>query len=422
MHRRTFLQNIARTGLITGSGLSMLPSLALNNNGTRRFLFVFCDGAWDTSMVFAPEMLGNSYVYTDREDTVTSISGLSFVDGPNRPEVRRFFEQWADSCLIINGLDFETVAHDRAKRILMTGSPIGTDDWGAIIGANSPQLYTAPHLLMSGPNYATRYSNAILRVGENGELNRLMMGSDDLTITPTRGYEQLVSDYLTKRSDGLAFNNSRTQNLLSDYQRSHLQLQALKAQLSSISLPDGEESGDYGYNCSETFMGQAQVALDFFANDLSRCAIVQDEGFCNMRWDSHGDYFEQNWHYDLLFLGLQQLMDALQTRTNIHGIPLIEETTVVVCSEMSRHPALNEMGGKHHWPVGSAMIINGGQGGRTIGGYNNQVLGRPLDLTTGDIFEKGIKLKPEHLGATLLAMADLDPLDYGKASPIVGAL
>ena len=53
------------------------------------------------------------------------------------------FEQWAESCLIINGLDFETVAHDRAKRILMTGSPTGTDDWGSIIGANSPII---PHL------------------------------------------------------------------------------------------------------------------------------------------------------------------------------------------------------------------------------------------------------------------------------------
>ena len=68
------------------------------------------------------------------------------------------------------------------------------------------------------------------------------------------------------------------------------------------------------------------------------------------------------------------------------------------------------------------MIINGGQGGRTIGGYNSQVLGRPLDLETGDTYEGGIKLKPQHLGATLLAMADLDPLDYGKAGPILGAL
>ena len=422
MHRRTFLQSITHTGLIAGSGLSMLPSLALNTSSTRRFLFVFCDGAWDTSMVFAPEMLNNRYVHTDREDTLATIGGLSFIDGPNRPEVRKFFEQWAESCMIINGLDFETVAHDRAKRILMTGSPVGTDDWGSIIGANSPQLYTAPHLLMSGPNYATRYSNAILRVGENGELNRLMTGSDDLSITTTRQYEQLVSEYLSKRTDGMAFNNPRTQNLLGDYQRSHLQLQALKSQLDSISLPNGQDGGDFGYNCSETFMGQAQVALDFFANDLSRCAIVQDEGYCNMRWDSHGDYFEQNWHYDLLFLGLQQLLENLQTRTNIHGVPLIEETTVIVCSEMSRHPALNEMGGKHHWPVGTAMIINGGQGGRTIGGYSDQVLGRPLDLSSGRVFEKGIKLKPEHLGATILAMADLDPLDYGTASPILGAL
>ena len=52
MHRRDFLQNIVRTGMLTGAGLSMLPSLALNTSRTRRFLFVFCDGAWDTSMVF----------------------------------------------------------------------------------------------------------------------------------------------------------------------------------------------------------------------------------------------------------------------------------------------------------------------------------------------------------------------------------
>ena len=422
MNRRTFLSNVLNTGLMTGSGLGLLPSLAWSANSTRRFLFVFCDGAWDTSMVFAPEMLENYYVHTDRDDTTSTISGIKFVDGPNRPEVRRFFEMYADKCLIVNGLDFETVAHDRAKRILMTGSPTGTDDWGAIIGANAPQMFTAPHLLLSGPNYATRYSNAILRVGESGELNRLLRGSDDLSLEPNRNHETLVSDYLNKRASQMAFADTRTQNLLEDYKRSHMQLRELKSELSTLRLPNGESTSDYGYDCSETFMGQAETALDFFANDLSRCAIVQDEGFCNMRWDSHGDYFEQNWHYDLLFLGLQQLMEALQTRTNIHGRPLIEETTVVVCSEMSRHPALNEMGGKHHWPVGSAMIINGGQGGRTIGGYNNQVLGKPLDLTSGDVSDKGVKLKPQHLGATLLAMADLDPLDFGTTNPILGAL
>ena len=141
-----------------------------------------------------------------------------------------------------------------------------------------------------------------------------------------------------------------------------------------------------------------------------------------MRWDSHGDYFEQNWHYDLLFLGLQQLMDALQTRTNIHGVPLIEETTVIVCSEMSRHPALKQNGRKTPlvgWHSDDHQRWTRWKNHRWL---QNQVLGKRLDLDTGDITDKGIKLKPEHLGATLLAMADLDPFDFGKASPILGAL
>ncbi len=419
MKRRQFVQRFMQGGMLLGSGMSILPSLAMQRNTTRRFLFVFCDGAWDTSMVFAPEMLGNPYVHTDYDDVQSTIGGLSFVDGANRPEVRRFFEQWADQCLIINGLDFETVAHDRAKRILMTGSPVGTDDWGAIIGANSPKLYTAPHLLMSGPTFSTNYSNAILRVGENNELSRLLEPFESDS-DPTREHESLVADYLYNRSTQTHTPHPQTQNFVDDYQRANLQLQELKQQLRRIDLNSSND--DFGYDCSESFMGQAQIALDFFANDLTRCAIVQDQGFCNMRWDSHADYFEQNWHYDLLFLGLQQLMEALQTRTNLNGTPLIEETTVVVCSEMSRHPALNEMGGKHHWPVGSAMIIGGVQGGRTIGGYTDQVLGQQMDINSGEMSNRGVKLKPSHLGATLLAMADLDPLDFGTTPPIMGGL
>ncbi len=418
MNRRTFIQHCLQGGLLAGSGLGLASSLAMNTNSTRRFLFVFCDGAWDTSMVFAPEMLRNYYVHTDQEDLESSFGGLSFVDNPNRPEVRRFFEQWGSECLILNGLDFETVAHDRAKRILMTGSPIGTDDWGAIIGANAPSLYTAPHLLVSGPTFTTEYSNAILRVGANGELERLLDGNDPISVPINTDHEALVSAYLQERASTSSFSHPQNQQFQSDFLRAQMQLQGLKSQLGSLDLLS--EGGDFGYDCTETFMSQAELALDFFSNDLSRCAIIQDEGYCNMRWDSHGDYFEQNWHFDLLFLGLQQLMEALQTRTNIHGIPLIEETTVVVCSEMSRHPSLNEMGGKHHWPVGSAMIIGGVQGGRTIGGYDSQVLGQKVDLDSGDSTDRGTLLKPSHLGATLLAMADLDPLDFGKTNPIMG--
>ena len=220
MNRRQFIQRVVQGSLVSASGLSILPSLAMNATSTRRFLFVFCDGAWDTSMVFAPEMLQNYYVHTGSDDVETNLGGFSFVDNSNRPEVRRFFEQWADQCLVINGLDFETVAHDRAKRILMTGSPVGTDDWGAIIGAHAPQMYTAPHLLLSGPNYATQFSNAILRVGEDGELSRLLSGQDRLSITPTRDHEDLVSKYLRQRTEDTIAVNPRAENFLYVYRPS----------------------------------------------------------------------------------------------------------------------------------------------------------------------------------------------------------
>jgi hypothetical protein len=419
MNRRQFIQHFM--GLATG--MAGIPHLALSTNRTRRFLFVFCDGAWDTSMVFAPEMLDNRSVYTDSNDTTATLGGLSFVDSPNRPEVRRFFEQWGSDCLIINGMDFETVAHDRAKRILLTGSATGMDDWGAIIGAQSPKLYTAPHLLLSGPNYSTNYANALLRIGENGELKSLMDGIENNNISPNTSHESLVNAYLQQRSQNGDVQSQANASFNADFRRAHQQLAAFKAEQSRFELPGSlEMDTTYGFDCNETFMGQAQLALDFFAQDLSRCAIVQDEGFCNMRWDSHGDYFEQNWHYDLLFLGLQQLMTELQSRTGIHGTPLIEETTVVVCSEMSRHPQLNEMGGKHHWPVGSAMIIGGVTGGRTIGGYTDQVLGVNIDPQSAEGTDFGEKLRPGHLGATLLAMADIDPAEFLLQSPISGVL
>ena len=115
-------------------------------------------------------------------------------------------------------------------------------------------------------------------------------------------------------------------------------------------------------------------------------------------------------------------MTELQTRVGIHGTPLIEETTVIVCSEMSRHPQLNEMGGKHHWPVGSAMILGGVTGGRTIGRYTDQVLGANIDPESAEITNLGDKLRPSHLGATLLALADIDPFEFTDSTPLSGVL
>ena len=84
MNRRTFLHSWTR--IVNWCRFIHASLIGIKHEYYPRVSFVFCDGAWDTSMVFAPEMLNNA-MFTDKDDTV-AIGGLSFVDGPNRPEVR----------------------------------------------------------------------------------------------------------------------------------------------------------------------------------------------------------------------------------------------------------------------------------------------------------------------------------------------
>ena len=96
-----------------------------------------------------------------------------------------------------------------------------------------------------------------------------------------------------------------------------------------------------------------------------------------------------------------------------HGRSLLDETVVVVMSEMGRTPKYNATGGRDHWPYTSAMIIgNGIKGGRAIGSYTDNFSGIGFDHRTGTLMPDVIGVSSQDFGATLLAMADIDPRKF----------
>jgi uncharacterized protein (DUF1501 family) len=112
-------------------------------------------------------------------------------------------------------------------------------------------------------------------------------------------------------------------------------------------------------------------------------------------------------------------MDDLASRSSASGGRLIDEVTVVVVSEMGRHPALNNTGGKDHWTFTSAMILGAGvRGGRVIGEMDENFQGKHVDLASGEVSDGGTGLLPGHLGATLLQMAGIDPAEVGSEEAI----
>jgi len=116
-------------------------------------------------------------------------------------------------------------------------------------------------------------------------------------------------------------------------------------------------------------------------------------------------------------------MSSLETHHGLDGRPLSENTTVVVLSEMGRTPKLNSTGGKDHWTFTSAMLIGSGiRGGQAVGGYDDTLMGLPTDLGSGETTESGTPLTAAHLGATLMALADIDPAEFTDATPVTALL
>ncbi len=378
LSRRSLLASMAASGLI-------LPrrTLGTTGDGERKFLFIHCYGGWDTSYLFTPAF-DNSSVDTESDATTATIDGLTFVDAESRPAVRSFFEANAWRTCFINGIEVRSVTHERCEQLMLTGTVGSADDWPSIIAARSQYKRLMPHLVVYGSAYTNHYTNGVVRIGSNGQLPDLLDGT-----ALTR------SGIATPRVSGL------------------------ESLASSLTL-DPEDNG-----CERNLASDAASVMECFSAGLSRCGMIQFDGWCGERWDTHAGNNKQGVHFQQLFGYLETLMADLDTRVGSTGAPLSEEVTVVVLSEMGRHPQLNYAGGKDHWTYTSVMLMGAGvAGGQVIGELDDTYQGSAIDLSSGEVTASGTDLLPSTLGATLLAMADIDPGDHltDGSQPITAAI
>jgi hypothetical protein len=356
--------------------------------------------------------------------TAASVGGIDFTDSEQRPTVRSFLEANAARTCFINGFEVRSVTHERCRRILFTGSSGGAaDDWPSIT-AGSASGYLLPSLVLSGPSYTSVFGNTVVRVGPDGQLGPLL---DDTALqqadVPLVGQNQPVNDAVSAAvaarvalAQGTAL-PGRPTTFLSDYAASLAQAVQVQAIAGQVDLTPPESDA-----CS---LAQDRVIPGLTCLELgySRSVLIQHAGFCDLAWDSHSGIELQGQNFELLFQDLTAIMAELDARVGTSGRPLSEEVTVVVLSEMGRTPKLNATGGKDHWTYTSAMLIGAGvAGGRVLGGYDDTFIGVPVDPSTGEASSAGETLSAGSLGATLLAMADIDPGEYTSSEPILGAM
>ncbi|HIF10632.1 MAG TPA: DUF1501 domain-containing protein, partial [Sneathiellales bacterium] len=93
---------------------------------------------------------------------------------------------------------------------------------------------------------------------------------------------------------------------------------------------------------------------------------------------------------------------------------------IIIQSEMARTPSYNNNNGKDHWSIGSIMFMGSGiKGNRVVGATDEKhflVPINPKSLSTDR--EKGIRVRPEHIHASLREFAGIHNHTFAKQFPL----
>lgn len=406
LSRRHF-GRLAAAGL-AGSLLGPRPRAAA---AERCFLFLYNAGGWDPTYVFTPVGEG-SICDVEADATTAEVNGIRFVDHAERPSVRAFFEGYGDRSCVVNGLEVRSVAHERCRQMLLTGSgAAGLADWPTRIATATGSALALPHLVIAGPVYPGSSGASVVRVGDDGQLVALADGSAltaaDAGVAPPSETAATAQEAFLRGRLAAGSRDAGRDAFLSAYADA-LDRRTLLTELAGrldLTLSD--------LGCERDIVGDAEAALDAFAIGATRTAMLRYDGWCAEGWDTHKEITQQSVNFEDLFAYLSGIVAAIDDRG------LTDRVTLVVLSEMGRAPQLNAWGGKDHWTFTSCMLVGAGvRGGQVVGGIDDGASGVPIDLTTGEPGE--VALVPDHLGATLLALADQDPGELGD--PITAVL
>jgi len=415
LNRRHFL---GATGLSLAT-LGLPARLAHASTGSDlKFIFVFAQGGWDPTRVFATEF-GNNNVDMEADAEVATVGGIQFVDHPNRPSVRTFFESWHDRSVVFNGVMVRSIAHEICTMIAMTGTTSGVSpDWPAVLADKERNAFTLPHLVLGGPSFPGELGVAVARTGGNGQLEALLSGtavdmSDQYAGGPSSPAENLIDRWVARRAQArsMGARNALETALLNDFHTATSHASALKDLQYVMDFSGGTDLTDQG-----------AVAVEALRNGVSRCLTLSTG---SGGWDTHtNNDNDQSILWENTFNGLGQLLNLLRATPGSTSATLADETVVVLLSEMGRTPKLNVFSGKDHWPYTSAMIVGPRlTGSRVVGGFDRQYYGQSVDTVSGEVSDTGAVLSAESIGATLLAMADIDPTPYvSGVDPIMGVL
>lgn len=406
-NRRSFL---AAAGAAGAAGIAPAIGRSAAPQTPCRLILVSAGGGWDTSYALDPKP-GLSTVDAP-EGEVQDYGDLPIFVHESRPNVSAFFDAYADRTAVIQGIAMRSISHITCGQRIYTGnSSTGGADAAAIVGHELGRELPLPYLVLGSVAFSGTLGVSTARVGAINQINSLLQPNglfpelaqyDYDRFEATDADEALIRDFLERRAErqqatrgALGYNRARIEDFRESLQRSD----AVRAKADAF--------GEFAF--SFAIEDQVDLAIRALAEDLSWTVGIDSR----LDWDTHAFNEAQGFLHETLFAGLRYLAEQLEATPGSSGKTLLDETLVVVMSEMSRTPLLNAAGGKDHWPTTSMMMFGGPVGGgRSLGGSNEVVEPELIDLATGELDTSGQLLEPRNIIAGLIEVAGTDPTPY----------
>lgn len=388
--RRNLLKRCFQGSVI---GLSA-PRIALGASGTHHnLIWVTCFGGWDPTRTLVAAF-DSPLVNLEPIVEPMEFGGLRLVDHPGRPSVREFFQSYSGLATVVHGVLTPSVAHEACLQLIRTGVPFGQADWPTILASEVFSHFPIPHMVLSGHAFPGDLGHMVARTGSGEQLKALLNGtlsdSSDVFVSSTTQRVRTAESQMRQRRLSQLIERSNQDPL------ALLMLEQFESNTQSADVLRSKE-GALNWNVEGSFVGDCLTAVDLLREGVSPCISIEHPAL----WDSHSsNNVYQHWLWEELFAGLLTLCNELKATLTSSG-NLLDNTTIVVASDMGRAPTLNSSQGKDHWPYSSLLVLsNQMEGQRSIGGYDSGFQGESLSSGVG--LSSDDKLTAAHFGHAVL--------------------
>ncbi len=420
---------LTRRALLTGSAALVgagLPALAGGATGSspKHLVVLFADGGWDVTFAMDPKLRGGDVEGpwvdeppghpTDVEYTDT-LHGIPVqLNDHKRPAVTAFFHTFGARACVINGIWTGSIVHQPSRIRILTGSTRPSNaDFATLVGVEKGVSRDLPlaSVDFSGLGYAGPFASKTGRIGHNAQLKALLDPNTTFGAPSGAGYElplfapstledAAIQEFLASRVERLRGERGgqpHNDRLLDDMLESYARRERLIAEGRVLTEP-------LSLGARPSLALQADMAVALLQSGLCHTVTLAEDG---PLWDTHDANHLQHERYQLFFTAANRLLQGLESAG------LLDDTLVVLMSEMTRTPRRNWKTGKDHWPHTSMILVGAGvRGGAVVGATDAAVESVPVDLETGEPDPSGALNKYDNVAAGLLAHMGIDPEPY----------